>query len=157
MKLPRVEDTEALCVVLCVPWFACAVAGVPGISQLLANSLWQWVVRPLLLRPLMQAGAEPQAGAAAAAPAAGAAPGHLRRNSGGRGLAAGTLVGSPKPSGHWRWGSGSWGAGEPHVQAVSHTHTPNKRHKCSQPRHAERMPYTKQAAAGRSRLSCEAV
>jgi hypothetical protein len=99
---------------------ACAVPpGVPGISQLLANSLWQWVVRPLLLRPLMQAGAQQQAAGVAAPAAAGVAPGHLRRNSGGRGLAAGTPVGSPKPSGHWSWGSGSWGTGGLHVQAAT--------------------------------------
>ena len=102
-------------------------AGVPSISQLLASSLWQWVVRPLLLRPLMQAGAAgaAQQAAAAATPASSTQRGSLHRNSSGsRGIAAGTPVGSPRlaPAAaaaaaggggghyrHWSWGSGSWG------------------------------------------------
>jgi hypothetical protein len=61
----------------------------------------------------MQAGADQQLATAAG----GSAPSLVQRSSGGRGLAAGTPVGSKKPAStghlrHWSWGSGSWGPGE---------------------------------------------
>ncbi|KAF6253025.1 hypothetical protein COO60DRAFT_1704014 [Scenedesmus sp. NREL 46B-D3] len=76
--------------------------GVPGISQLLASSVWQHVTQPLLLKPLMQPGAA-TAAAAAAAPLqqqtqlrAGVAAGSSSRgSSSGLGSAAGFKAGSP--------------------------------------------------------------
>lgn len=104
-------------------------AGVPGISQLLASSVWQHVTQPLLLKPLMQPGAA-TAVAAAAAPLqqqtqlrAGVAAGSSSRgSSSGLGSAAGFKAGSPTNHRGSAWGSqgppGSWQAGEQQRDAV---------------------------------------
>lgn len=93
-------------------------AGVPSISQLLASSVWQWVVRPLLLRPLMQSGAA-DAMSGLALNTAGS-----RNSSSSRGLAPSSSVGSPASgTGHFRhfsWGSGSWGPGGSHSIDYAH-------------------------------------
>jgi hypothetical protein len=100
-----------------------AFAGVPGIAQLLASSLWQHVTQPLLLKPLMQ----PGAAAAAAAPVqqqqqlrAGVAAVGSRGTGSVLGSAAGFKSGSPTSYKGSVWGSqgppGSWQAGEQQQQ-----------------------------------------
>lgn len=84
------------------------VAGVPRLSQLLAKSLWQWVLRPLLLRPLMQPGAATNA----TMPLLGTSS----LNSSSSRVATPTASGMGSPAGvghfkHFSWGSGSWTPG----------------------------------------------
>jgi hypothetical protein len=98
-------------------------AGVPGIAQLLASSLWQHVTQPLLLKPLMQPGAASAAAAAAAAPLqqqqqlrAGVAAGSSKGPGSVLGSPSGFKSGSPASYKGSAWGSqgpsGSWQAGE---------------------------------------------
>jgi hypothetical protein len=114
--------TCCVCVrVFCCP---CALAGVPGIAQLLASSVWQHVTQQLLLKPLMQPAA---ASAAAAAPLQqqqlrpGVAAGSSRGPGSVLGSPSGFKSGSPTSYKGSAWGSqgppGSWQAGEPQCGA----------------------------------------